>query len=277
MGKIRTRILGYEDLEEQQKKEQKERAKEKKAQKFKKSEEAHQQEEVEEYSKKADIEIPEEMKKTEQKEEPEKGTKKVSKSVRGKKYTEALKKVDQKKQYTLDEAVSLLKKVKYTGFDGSFELHINVEKKGLKGEVELPHATGKTVRVRILDDATLEEIEQGKIEFDILIAQPTQMAQLAKFAKVLGPKGLMPNPKAGTVSPQPEEVAKKFEKGAIQWKTEPKFPLIHQQIAKTSADDAQVTENAAVFLQSVGKGNMQQAFITTTMGPSLQIDLNSLS
>lgn len=276
MGKIRTRVLGYEDIEEQQKKQQKERSKEKKVKKFTHSEEAQQQEVVEQFSKKADIEVPEEMKKTEKKEKKLKETPKQKKSSHGKKYKDSVKQIDQKKLYSIEEAVSLLKKVRYAHFDESVELHINVEKKGLKGEVELPHATGKSVRVRILDDATLDEIEQGTILFDILIAHPSQMAKLAKFAKILGPKGLMPNPKAGTVTPNPEEVAKKFEKGAIQWKTEPKFPLIHHMIAKTSLDDAKIVENAVLFLQSVGKTNMTAAFMTTTMGPSLKIDVQNM-
>lgn len=280
MGKIRTRVLGYEDIEEEQKKKQKERAKEKKAKKFTKSEEAQQQETVEEFSKKADIEVPEDMKKTEKK---EKQAQKEAKSTQrkkhyhGKKYKEALKKIDQEKLYSLEEAVKLLKKVKYAHFDETVELHLQVEKKGLKGEVMFPHETGKSVRVRILDDATLQEIEEGTIAFDILIAHPSQMGKLAKFAKILGPKGLMPNPKAGTVTPNPEEVVKKFEKGTVQWKTEPKFPLIHQVIAKTSLDDKKIIENATVFLDSVKKNNTLSAYMTTSMGPSVKIDVQNLS
>ena len=197
----------------------------------------------------------------------------VSKKVRGKKYLEAKKKLGEVKKMKLAEAVELLKKAKYVSFDESVDIHMNVEKTGLRGEVELPHSTGKTVRVAIVSDTVLEQLANGKIEFDVLITHPSFMSKLARFAKVLGPKGLMPNPKAGTVSTNPEEVAKKFMKGTLRWKTEPKFPLIHQLIGKLSYDSKNLVENAQAFINAVGKAQIKSMFIASSMGPSIEIEM----
>ena len=261
MGKVRTRILGLEELEQAQKEEQKKRSQEKKAAKGKDSEEevdAVVEEKAAPQAKKKEAEAP------------------VKKHVIGKKHKEALKKVDSSKTYTLTEAVELLKNIKYAGFDESVELHLNIDKEGLKGEVELPHSTGKTVRIKIVDDKVIEGLENGVIDFDILITHPSFMPKLAKYAKTLGPKGLMPNPKAGTVSPNPEEVAKKFEKGTLRWKAEPKFPLLHQMVGKISMESGKIVDNARAFITSVGKAHVRSVFIKTTMSPSMKVDIEKM-
>jgi len=265
MGKIRTRILGLEEIEEKQKKEQKERAAQKKVNKPK-IEEKKEEKKPEEKQK--------EVKTTSVKEE--KGVKRAVLKQRGKRYIEAKKKIEKNKRYTLEAAVGLLKKIKYTNFDESVELHLNVDKTGLKGEVEMPYSIGKTVRVVVVDDKILAQIEKGQLDFDILVTHPSYMPKLAKFAKILGPKGLMPNPKAGTISPNPEEVAKKFQKGTLRWKTEPKFPLIHQLIGKLSSKDEEIIANVKAFLRSVGRTHIQKVFIKTTMSPALQLDIEKI-
>ena len=156
-------------------------------------------------------------------------------------------------------------------FDQSVELHFVVDETGLKGEIELPFSTGKIVRVKIVDDSVLSDLEKGKIEFDVLVTHPSFMPKLAKYAKVLGPKGLMPNPKAGTVSMKPEEVVKKFEKGMIRWKTEAKFPLIHQMIGKISFEEKNLLANAEKFIEAVGKIHIRKAYIKTTMSPAVKL------
>ncbi len=267
MGKIRTRILGLADIEKKQKDEQKKHSAEKKA-----------VDEVKVTNGTASTEASaaKEVKKEEK--SPKSETKKnkkanVSKKVRGKKYVAAKKKLGEVKKMKLTEAVELLKKVKYVSFDESVDLHMNVEKTGLRGEVELPHSTGKTVRVAIVSDVILEQLANGKIEFDVLVTHPSFMSKLARFAKVLGPKGLMPNPKAGTVSATPEEVAKKFMKGTLRWKTEPKFPLIHQLIGKLSYESNVLIENAQAFINAVGKAQIKSMFIASSMGPSIEIEV----
>jgi large subunit ribosomal protein L1 len=287
MGKIRARTLGYEDIEEKEKQEQKERAKERKAKKFQHSAEAQEKKTAEEFSKKAEVELPEELKSTERKDDQgkarkasqkvlNKALKQIKNKSKGKKYKESLKMINKGKVYSIEEAIAVLKKAKYANFDESVELHLNVEKKGLKGEVEFPHSTGKVTRVKIVDDQVLDEIENGRIEFDVLVSHPSYMSKLAKYAKILGPKGLMPNPKSGTISPNPEEAAKKFEKGTVQWKTEPKFPIIHKIMSKSSLEDEKIVENINTFLQSVGKSNIVSAFVSTSMSPSVQVSIESV-
>ena len=269
MGKVKPRLIGDTEVEEKQKKEQKEKSKGKKMQK-----------------KKIDIGVGvirpavgvdhdrPVLKKTEKSPNPPKtpkSPKAVSIKPRGKHYQEARKMIDRNKYYSLKEAISLLKKIKLTKFDQSVELHFVMDETGLKGELELPFSTGKTVRVKIVDDSVLSDLEKGKIEFDVLVTHPSFMPKLAKYAKVLGPKGLMPNPKAGTVSMKPEEVVKKFEKGMIRWKTEAKFPLIHQMIGKISFEEKNLLVNAEKFIEAVGKTHIKNAFIKTTMSPAVKL------
>lgn len=258
MGKVRQRFLGIEEIEEQQKQEQKERAERKK------------------------METGDDVSVDESHEEAEtapKAKKAAATSSRGKKhgakYEKALSQIDQSKQYEITEAVELVKKVSFAKFDESIELHLNVASEGLKGEVSLPHSTGRTVRVVVLDDAVMKEIEDGNINFDVLVAHPSQMPKIAKFARTLGPKGLMPNPKAGTVSTDPEGAAEKFKKGSIRWKSESKAPIIHQMIAKKSADTKEIVKNAQAFIDSVGLKNITSAFISASMTPSVKLKLQS--
>lgn len=274
MGKIRTRTLGLEEVEEKQKKDQKERAEEKKIKKTAKNSKDVKEEGAEESvekntktdSKKTNVK--KESKKTE--DTP------VAKSKRGKKHIAALKKVDPKKIYSLTEAVKHLKTITYAGFDESVELHINLDEQGLRGEVELPHSIGKTVRVVIVDDTVIGAIEKGIINFDVLISHPSYMPKLSKFAKVLGPRGLMPNPKTGTVSTNPEETKNKFTKGVIRWKSEAKFPLLHQLIGKISYKPEVIEENVRVFINSLGKTHVKKAFIKTTMSPAMRLDVEAI-
>jgi large subunit ribosomal protein L1 len=275
MGKIRTRTIGLEDVEEKQKKEQKRKAVEKKISK-KHLEAKIAAETKEKIDNEGNVKKLPSVKSTDV-ELKKKDTKKQAKEkARGKNYQKSKKLVDRTKIYSLIEAIELLKKMKYAKFDESVELHLNVDKSGLRGEVELPHSTGKNVRVKIVDDILLADLEKGKIEFDVLVTHPSFMPKLAKFAKVLGPKGLMPNPKAGTISPKPEEVVKKFAKGTMRFKTEAKFPLIHQMIGKVSFADKQLSENAQAFLLAVGKLHIKSAFVKTTMSPSVKIDIEKV-
>ncbi|MFZ6034546.1 MAG: 50S ribosomal protein L1 [Patescibacteria group bacterium] len=259
MGKVKTRILGLEEVEEAQKKEQKEKAAQKKLEKKKEVKEDAKVEEIKE------------EKITEPKKE--KKAVKVEARVRGKKYQKVVKMADKNKAYSLPEAVKLVREMKTTKFDETVELHFNVDETGLKGEVTFPHSTGRTVKVAVVDDKLLEKLESGKIDFDILVTHPSFMPKLAKFAKILGPKGLMPNPKAGTISPKPEELVKKFSGGTTRWKTEPKFPLVHQMIGKASMEDKNLVENAQAFIEAVGTKHILKAFMKSTMSPSLKLDL----
>lgn len=259
MGKIKTRILGLEEVEEKQKKEQKEKAALKKAQKKK------------EIKVEVKDNTQEETQVKEEKKEKQESV--IQPKKRGKRYEENKKMIDRNKFYSIKEAIEILKKFKKASFDESVEIHLVVDEKGLKGEVELPYSTGKTVRVKVVDDKVLEDIEKGKLDFDVLVTHPSYMPKLAKFAKILGPKGLMPNPKAGTISTNPEEVVKKFAKGVLRWKTESKAPLIHQMIGKVSMKNEELEANVTKFIDSVGKKHIVKAYIKATMTPSLKIQI----
>jgi len=270
MGKVKPRLLGNEEVEERQKKEQKEKSKEKKM--LKKKEQVS--------AEPASVPPVAELRRGKEKsftrrslgEGGPKSPKVITVNLHGKNYQEARKMIDRNKYYSLEEAVSLLKKIKPTKFDQSVELHFVVDEVGLKGEIKLPFSTGKIIRVKIVDDNILSDLEKGKIEFDVLVTHPSFMPRLAKFAKVLGPKGLMPNPKAGTVSTKPEEIVKKFEKGMLRWKTEAKFPLIHQMIGKISFEEKNLIANAEKFIEAVGKTHIKNAFIKSTMSPAVKLE-----
>jgi len=285
MGKIRTRIIGDESIEEKQKAEQKQRSQEKKREK-KKVHLSGMKGGAKMKSVEADAASLEKMEKAkkilEGKEKPvvkKLGVSRdrpVQKKSRGKKYKEAKELINKTKFYILEDAIEILKKMKRSKFDESVELHINVDEIGLKGELDLPHSTGKIVKVAVVDDTVLADIEKGKIDFDILVTHPSFMPKLAKCAKVLGPKGLMPNPKAGTISTTPEEVVKKFSKGILRWKTEPKFPLIHQMIGKISFETKALSENATKFINAVGKLHIKKVVIKSTMSPSVKLNVEKI-
>jgi len=221
----------------------------------------------------------------------DKGSKKVKKQkktrVRSKRYIEAASLVDKTKTYPLADAVSLVKKTSLTKFDGSVELHINLNpaalgdsprgeagKKDMRGSVSLPHGTGKQVRVVIADDAVIADIAAGKINFDILVAHPREMPKLAKVARILGPKGLMPNPKTGTVTEDTAKRAKELSTGKVNFKTEPDQPLIHLLVGKVSFEDKKLEDNVNAILDAVGRGKIAKATLASTMGPGVKISLS---
>ncbi|MCL4359969.1 50S ribosomal protein L1 [Patescibacteria group bacterium] len=206
--------------------------------------------------------------------------KKTSKTkVRSKRYREALHRIDRTKLYEMSDAVALVKETSLTKFDGTVELHVNLntgtigEKKDFRGSVRLPHATGKTVRVAIADDAILEKIQAGKLEFDVLVAHPSMMPKLARVAKILGPRGLMPNPKNGTVSPDPEKRAKELSAGEVNFKSEPGQPILHLTVGKVSAKDTELLENIAAYLDAIGRSKILRATLSATMGPGIRLRL----
>lgn len=211
---------------------------------------------------------------------PESSQKKVKKAKFAKKargrssnYTAKVMDVDKNKTYSLSEGLELLKKVNLAKFDETVELHINTIEAGINGRVVLPHGTGKELRIAIADDATLSEVEKGKINFDILIAEPSMMPKLARVAKVLGPKGLMPNPKNGTISDNPEEAMKKFQGGQISFKTESKVPLMHLTVGKMSFGDEKLSENIKTIIGAVKKDRITKVVLKSTMSPAIKLQV----
>ncbi len=198
-------------------------------------------------------------------------SKKRVKHDRSKRYLTAKNLVDKTKTYPVAKAVKLLKKVSTTKFDASVELHLNLAENKLSGELDLPHGTGKKQQVEIASDKTLVKLKTGKIDFDILIAEPKMMGKLAKFAKLLGPKGLMPNPKTGTISDKPQEVKKKLAGGLTRYKSETKAPIMHLVIGKLSFSDQELEENIEKTINTILPKNNTSAYLCSSMSPSLKL------
>lgn len=199
----------------------------------------------------------------------EKKAKKVART-RGKKYQAKRSLVDKTKEYAVAEAVELLKKMSFSKFVGTVEAHLEVKEAGINATLTYPHSTGKSVRAAIVSDEVLAEIEKGIINFDVLIARPEDMKNIAKFARVLGPKGLMPNPKNGTVTPTPDKRKKELEAGAVTLKTEKKAPLIHTVIGKLSMSEKELADNVQALLNAFENKSVK-LYICASMSPSVRV------
>lgn len=227
---------------------------------------------------------------------------------RGKKYQDAEKLIDRNADYSLEEACSLIKKMASANFDESVDLDIRLgvdprhADQMVRGTVALPHGSGKEIRVLALvneskqEEATeagadyvgldeyIQKIEDGWADVDIIIATPDVMGKIGKLGRVLGPRGLMPNPKSGTVTMDVANAVNEFKAGKVDFRVD-KFGILHTSIGKAAFQAAQLQENAAAFLQTVNKlrpssakGHyIRSAYISTTMGPSISISRSSIS
>jgi len=137
--------------------------------------------------------------------------------------------------------------------------------------VSLPHSTGKTKKIEVADEKTIAKLEKGVIDFDVLLATPDMMPKLLPFARLLGPKGLLPNPKNGTLIKSKEE-AKNFSTGKMTLKTEKEAPLIHTIFGKVSMEDKKLSENLETIIEAIGRKQIVKLFIKSTMSPSARID-----
>lgn len=225
----------------------------------------------------------------------------------GKKYVEASKLVDKSKLYTVDEAVELVKKTSITKFDGTVELAINLNidtKKSdqqMRGSVVLPHGTGKSRKVCVIAKGAQAEAaktagadyvgEQDLIDkmskenwfdFDVLVATPEMMPALGKIGKVLGPKGLMPNPKTGTVTMDTAKAVEDVKKGMIEYRAD-SYGIVHTPVGKVSFTNKKLSENIEYLMNVIlkakpatVKGNyVLSVVLSSTMGPGIKIDKNS--
>lgn len=194
----------------------------------------------------------------------------------GKAIRAAKSKVDSQKKYSIEEAVKLLKSTNITKFKSTVTLHLNLVTKDTPTRVELtfPFVAGAAKKVAIVSDELLKDIEKGKLDFDILVTSPAFMPKLAKYAKVLGPKGLMPSPKAGTVTPDPEKKAQEFAAGKTMVKAEAKFPLMHVTIGKIDQPETELVANIKALLEAIKLKNVTKATLASTMSPGIKLQLN---
>lgn len=208
---------------------------------------------------------------------------------RSKKYLAALEKVDREAKYKAQEAVELAQQASYTTFKGAVEVHINTASKNLRGLVTLPFASGKKLTVVAFGkdaensgadivgtEEVLEEIMKSKINFDVLVADPSWMPKLAKAAKVLGPRGLMPNPKSGTISTDLKKTVEEIQSGKVEYKTEPNGQVIHLSVGKVDQSAEEIASNLKVLYNIIGKSRVKKMTVAATMGPGVKVDLSSL-
>jgi len=223
-------------------------------------------------------------------------------------HKENIEKTKNKIYSNLDEAIQTLKETATTKFIESTELHanLNIDPKyadqQLRTTVTLPHGIGKQLTIAVLtndenfeeaknagaeivgNDDLIENITQGNINFDLLIATPNMMPKLAKLGRVLGPKGLMPSPKSGTVSSTLETTITEFKKGKFEYKAD-KTGVVHVSFGKSNFTDLQLLENLKALHNSIEKNRpsgvkgkyFKSVFICTSMGPSIKLDLNAFS
>ena len=226
---------------------------------------------------------------------------------RGKKYLEAAKLYDKNTLYVVEEALSLVKKTSFTKFDASIEVafRLNLDPRqadqNLRGAIVLPHGTGKTQRVVVIaegekikeaeavgadragDNELIEDISKGWLDFDVLVATPSMMGKLGKLGRVLGPKGLMPNPKTGTVTMDVAKAVEEIKNGKIEYRTD-KVGNIHAPIGKVSFDVQKLNDNLHTLYQQLMrikpntvKGTyVKNITVSSSMGPGIKVLEDSL-
>ena len=181
------------------------------------------------------------------------------------------------KSYPLKEALELLTKLNQGKKTNTVELHINTLNTGIKGEVSLPHSTGKKQIIEVFSDKTVVKINAGKIDFTTLLATPADMPTLAKHAKVLGPKGLMPTPKNGNLIQDTKKRLEELSKGAtLSYKTETKFPIIHLSLGPVTQKTDHLTENIKALIKHINPIKIKSVFLTSTQTPSIKLDTSTL-
>jgi large subunit ribosomal protein L1 len=225
-----------------------------------------------------------------------------------KRFKKCLESVDKNKSYSLKEAVTILKNMQKPKFDETVEIacQLNIDPKQsdqiVRGTTALPHGIGKTVRVVVFckgqdvnkakeagadfvgSSELIEKVKKGWLDFDKACSTPEMMKDVAQLGKVLGPRGMMPSPKVGTVGPDVERIVKELKSGKVQFKTD-KTANVHTIVGKISFSAEQICENASVLIKAIlharpsaVKGRyMKNLVITTTMGPGLKLDVNRLN
>ena len=204
-------------------------------------------------------------------EKPVRKEKILTVSSRGKKYLESKSKISRTQLYKIEDAIKTVKESSYSKFDGTMELHLNVKKTGITAQVTLPYSSGKVKKIEIADEKTLAKLKEGKVDFDLLLATTEMMPKLAMFARLLGPKGLMPNPKNGTVIKSEKDV-EKFKGNLITLKTEREAALIHTSFGKVSQKTEELVKNAESILDALGGSKtIDKVFMKSTMSPSVKL------
>lgn len=214
----------------------------------------------------------------------------------GRKYQMAKQEIEDK-AYNTTDAFEILPKTSFVKFDPSVEIHLAVSDKNLKGKINFPNpylTIKKSKKYLIFTDKkfetkeaviwatekTVKEIEAGEIkpgkDFDTVITSPKFMPHLAKVAKILGPKGLMPNPKNGTITDDPQKIMGSSSDDSVHYKTDPTAPIIHLKLGKLSQKSEELRSNLKTAVTTIGPSKIKRATLTTSMGPSIRLDIASI-
>lgn len=208
-----------------------------------------------------------------------KQTRKTSvKKAKSKKYLEAVKELDKSKELTIEDAIELVKKLSYSKFDGTITLDIKLFKakkgeEGIRGTIKVPNPTGKTQKVVIASEELIEKIKKGETDFDILLTTPAMMPKLAQVAKILGPKGKMPNPKDGTVVDDPETAMHEIE-STVRYRMDAGRNL-HIAVGKVSFESVKLVENIKAILKALAHIKKESATLSPTMGAGVKISMQT--
>ncbi|KKQ94683.1 MAG: 50S ribosomal protein L1 [candidate division CPR2 bacterium GW2011_GWC1_39_9] len=299
--------MAEEQAKKQETKSNKQKAEKGKEQEVKK--EVKKASKVVEVSKKETV-VKAETKKAKTEDKPKKAAKnklKRSEKKHSRKYREVLNLIEKDKEYKIDEAIELAKKVSISKFDGSLEIHIRLgvnlksPEQMVRGATVLPNGTGKTQKVVVIaspdkekeakeagadvvgSQDIVEKISKGWTDFDVLIATPDMMGALGKLGKILGPKGLMPNPKTGTVTMNVGSTVKQAKTGRVEFKMD-KTGIIHQGVGKLSFDNEKLVQNIKSYFEAIlkakpttSKGQFVKSIsLSPTMGPGIKVDSSSL-
>ena len=226
---------------------------------------------------------------------------------KSKRLRSAAEQIDVKRAYGLDEAVSMIKRLAGAKFDETIEVALNLgvdprhADQMVRGTVNLPHGTGKTLRVAVFARGDKAEearaagadvigaedlaaqIQEGKIDFDRAIATPDLMPVVGRLGRILGPRGLMPNPRLGTVTPNVREAVEAAKGGQVQFRVE-RAGIVHSGVGKASFDEARLAENVRAFVDAINRARpsgakgtyLKRAALSSTMGPGIRLDLATL-
>lgn len=226
------------------------------------------------------------------------------KKVRSKRYLDTKKQIETGKTYQVEEAIKTLRKMANAKFNESVELHITLGTETQNSDhrirftTTLPHGIGKTIKVLVISDdnsgqkdniiyrdaSAIDEIVAGKLQpekdFNVVVATPTTMKDIAKAARILGPKGMMPSPKNNTVTDNPQKAIESLGKGQIEIKSQPNHAVIHQIVGNLSFKDEQLVQNTTTLIEELNKNTppkmkkklIQKIYLCTTMGPSVRVE-----
>lgn len=215
----------------------------------------------------------------------------------GAKYKKAVESIEKDKTYSAKDGIALLAKTSYTKFDPTVEIHINVTQKNIRGSVAFPHPIGPKKEkkylvfsdklkstdlknVVIASDTATDDIVSGKLkpgrDFNAVIAAPKFMPQLTKAARVLGPAGMMPNPKNGTITDDPEKLIGEGASDSYEFRSDPTAPIVHIKIGKLSSKPEALEENLKALVTAIGIAKIKKATLKSTMSPGIRLDVATI-